>query len=112
MVGLIYNAKILHRALDDFFEVRARRINSLREYSARLTVFVYVMLSFVQAAFVLIGVISMIIPPANHSTPVSALQIVLTSIFIFVSFVLAAGAYINERGRRQLVAKIAELEKF
>lgn len=110
-IGLIYNARIFGRAIEDLFEVRVRKINSLREYSARLTVFTYGILTFAQFAFVMIGIVAMFIPPPPGNPTVNPLQVLLTVMFIAVSAVMATGAYINEHGRRKLVDKIAELER-
>lgn len=110
LVGFFYNLRILRRALGDLFDLKKRKINSIREYAARLTVFVYGMLTFVQFVFSLMGLLAMLIPPTSGTTAVNSLQLLLTLGFLTVSAVMALGAFINERGRIALVNKIREIE--
>lgn len=110
-VGLFFNTRILLRAVGDLTYLRARKINSLREYSARLTVFTYASWALVQLAFTAVGAVAMSQPPAKGSSQaVTTFQIVLTTVFIMVSFLLASSAAVNEIGRRNLLDKMKEYD--
>lgn len=104
-IAFVYNFRITRRSLQDLDYVRVRKINSIREYSARLTVVTYTSWTVVQGVFVLMGAIAMTIAPTTNRA-VTPFQIVLTSGFLAVSILLAVIAYVNERGRIALLRKI------
>lgn len=109
-VGLFYNLRIFVRAVHDLSFVRSRKINSIREYSARLTVIAYLTWVTVQGGFVFVGLSAMTIPPPPHTSATSPLQILITGVFLLLSFILALGSYFNETGRQKLVNMLRELE--
>lgn len=111
LIGLFYNFRIFIRAFGDLRHLQIKRIDGLRRYSGRLSALTYGTWTLVQLVFVLIGVVAMTQPSPPHQI-VTALQIEITVAFILTSLIIAGASFYNERGRRELLRKIAEIEDF
>lgn len=109
-VGLIFNTRQLLRAVGDFVELRRRRINSIREYAATTTVFMFTTWVLVQLMMVMVGTLAMTQPSASpaHISPTSY---GITTGFVLISAILGLGGYIMDKRRVSLVAKINSLEE-
>jgi hypothetical protein len=106
---MLFNGRQLRRAVGDFVELRRRRINSIREYAATTTVFMFATWTLVQMMFVLVGLVAMTVPSPNRR--VAPTSYVLTGAFVMTSFFLAVGGYIIDQRRKALIAKINSMEE-
>lgn len=107
-VGLIFNAKQLRSAVGDFIELRRRRINSIREYAATTTVYMFTTWTLVQGMMVGVGVLAMTVPsPGARVQPTSY---AISAAFIGVSAMLGIGGYVMDKRRSALIDKINDLE--
>lgn len=107
IIGLLFNGRQLRRAVGDLSYVKRRRINSIREYSAMTTTFMFFSWTFVQAIFVALGIIALV---SHNSTKPSPSQYGLTMGFIAVSIFLALAGFIIDTRRRELIEKIRSIE--
>lgn len=110
LFGAYYAAKLFRRSIKSITSLRRQRINSIREYSAQLTVITYFLILFVQVMFVIAGILAMLVPPADPKVPVSALSVIITITFMTCSFIFATGSYIIENRRQRLVKMIESIE--
>lgn len=108
LVGLVFNARQLRRAVVDVSDLRRLRINSIREYAAITTVLMFLTWTITQFMFVLVGAIAMTsVSPNNKVTPTSY---VITVAFILISALFALAGYVIDIRRSKLIEKILEIE--
>lgn len=108
-IGLFFNLRQLTRAVVDFREVRRRRINSIREYAASTTLYMFGSWTFIQVVFVLVGIAAMTIP--SPQSLVSSVQYAILIGFVGISFFLAISGYIVDNRRAVLINMIAQMEE-
>jgi hypothetical protein len=107
---LFFVTRIALRASGDLAALRVRKINSIREFSAITSVVLFSYMSFVQFAFVLVGVLAMLTPPTGPSSrPPTAYGI--TTAFLLISWVSSGVAFVVDRRRRYLRSMILKAER-
>lgn len=107
-LGLLYNTKLLYDAVEDHVNVKKNRINGIRSYAAMTTAIMFGSWTLIQFMFVMVGVISMLLPsPAGNVQP---LTYILTVVFIFASAFMTVTAYTTNSRRRVLIKRIREIE--
>lgn len=107
-VGFVISARLLWRSGTDLVVLRVKRINSIREYAAMTTVYLFSALTIVQFLFMLIGGILMMRPETNEH-PTGGVFIV-GSLFIMTSMIFDVLLLLVERRRQVIIRKIAEIE--
>lgn len=107
--GLYYNMRIALSAAIDLTAIRIRRINSLREYAASTSLTLFCYLALIQVMFVLVGGLAMIAP--NHSNEPSPMSYVITAVFLLISLMSSAIAFIVNKRRRNLLEMIRAIEE-
>lgn len=108
--GAYFALRLVRRSVRNIRNLRARKINSVRQFAAHITLYTYLLIAFVQVAFVFAGIAAMMLAPANPSKPVSGLAVIVTVTFMLTSFVLSIGSYVIESKRRKLLQLVEKLE--
>jgi hypothetical protein len=109
VIGCFYVTKLFSKALGDWVTLKLNRINSIREFAARVVVLTYALLTIVEFGFVLAGVFAMA-SPSPMVGRVSPVSYALTGDFLTLDVLLTGGAYIIEHWRQQLIRKIREID--
>jgi hypothetical protein len=110
-IGLFYDIKLFSRASGDLAALKRFGINSLREYAASTSKYLYGSLTAVQGVFVLVGLLAMMVPPAaGTDKPPAVISWILTIGFIAASVLLAVASRVNEQRRKKTIEKIRAAE--
>jgi hypothetical protein len=109
-IGCFYITKVFFRAVGDWVNLKLNRINSIREFSARVVVLTYGLYAFVELGFIVAGIIAMTQPVPMPYNAVSPFGLALTAIFLIIDFSLTACAFFIERWRQHLLGKISEID--
>lgn len=106
--GFWYAMRLLRRALGDLNSLRVNRINSIREYSAMVTVYTYFLFTFVEFGFIVAGCAAMLAKPANPDHSITAVQLIVTVTFLMINFVLGFGCMVIERRRNAIIEMVSK----
>lgn len=107
MLAFYYQMRLLIRAGGDIATLRARKINSVREYAAITTVLLFFFLAFVQFCFVVVG-LTLMTQVNPHKAGIAPYTTV--SIFLTVSFISATFSFLIERRRKSLLRMLEAIE--
>jgi hypothetical protein len=106
LFGLLMASRLLSRAAGDLVVLRVSKINSIREYAAMTTLYLFATVCVIEFVFTLIGFVAMSLPNARVTTG----GYVIGSLFICVTFALSIMLFLVERRRQVLLKKIRSFE--
>lgn len=104
--GAIWAFKLLYASAGDYYFLKIRKINGVRDYAAMTSLVLFTSVAICNFMFVLIGGIAMV----SINTGYTHSQAFIAASFILVSLFLDIGIITVDRRRRILLQKIRGIE--
>lgn len=111
LLALVFNLWLLRDAWLDARLLERRGQNGAKKIAARTAIGVQLGLTVPQAIAVVIGVISLLVPPSNPDTPVTAPLVVVTVGIMLIEISLTLVAVFTRVRRAQLLAYLESTER-
>lgn len=106
IIGLGFNIGLFWRSLYDYKLVVANKLNGLRRYSARTSVYIFVGGIATQASYTIVGIVALV--STTEETDLHYPQIVSASVFITASVLSTVFAGVIFYRRRHIIELIEE----
>lgn len=109
LIGFVFAARLLRRAVGDYDFVTKNKFDGLREYSAWTTVFIFLGGNITQLSYVLVGCIAMTQPSLHQK--ITTANIFTSTIFLTASLISTAFAGIIYHRRVKIVEMLDKIDE-